>query len=1254
MSLRLILRLFGYTATTLLLLLILLFGALGYLLHSPTGTQWLFAKLNTLTPGELHIERVEGRMTGPLELIGLSYRDGALALELQHFVLDWRPTELLERRLHLLELTLEGSRLQLPPAEPADSESKPAFPAIRLPLTVQLDSLLVDDFQITAPDRQEPTQIQRISLEAHTDQDRVTIAQLQAAAFAVQVELSGALQLSSELPLQLDLSWQYQLPDGPELAGRGTLTGNLTELELIQTLAPPLQGQLQAKLFELLNAPHWQARLQLQEARIGAFAAGFPALVKGELTSKGTLERIEASGRLDLSEPSLGALTTELQAHYAEDRVTAERLLITTPAGTRVEGKAQYVLNAASGQLQADLNWQGLRWPLQGDAVQVQSAQGKLHLDGTPEAYTYRTDLDLALPDLPPVRLNANGNGDLQRLLFDALELKFSEGRLQGKGQLAWSPELNWQAKLQGQELNPGLFNPEFPGNLELTLHSTGRIHQAMPQAELQLERLAGVLRGYPIEAKTDLRLDNQTLQILSLDARSGKNHLQASGSAGTTLDLDWSLKAPQLEALWPGLDGLLQASGKLTGKREAPRIRANIDAEGLAYQTNRIGQLHAVSDIDLAGSQALSLELQARKLQAANQTWQTLALTLTGSRARHQLKLDLTGSGVPQAQLALDAGLSQDYRWQGRLQRLQLDLPHLNRWRLSSPTPFTFAPQEQQLAQTCLVADRGRICGKFSSLKAGGWQADLQATRLPLELAQPWLPDATQIAGQAELTAVFNADSQGRILGNADIQLPKGELAFEVNEAPQTLDFSGSHLHSRFEPKGGQAELNLPLAGLGGIQGQVRLPGLQIPSVQADQQALEGRLTAHVADLGFVSSLAPKLKNVRGRIDADFALGGRLATPRVKGQASLQNGSLDIPEAGLELRELTLQVQAPNLQRLDLQGSVKSGGEQLTLQGQTQLEPEQGFPTKLQIKGKKWLAVNIPEAKVRISPNLTLERDRQRTVLNGDVEIPSARIRLRNLPKSAVSDSPDLVIVRDDQNPPPPLDPKIYSRIRIIFGDRVSFEGMGLSAKLTGNLLVVDEPGRPVTGSGRIGVTDGTYRAYGQDLKIERGYALFAESPVDNPGLDVRAVREVGDVTAGVRVSGTLKNPKLSVFSSPAMRETAALSYLLTGHPPGEATGKDVSVSAALQAAGAGSLAGEIGRQVGLDELRVETSSGLEQASVVAGTYLSPRLYVQYVNELATRETKLRLRYDMTKKLQIQTESGTAQGVDIFYTIER
>jgi len=192
------------------------------------------------------------------------------------------------------------------------------------------------------------------------------------------------------------------------------------------------------------------------------------------------------------------------------------------------------------------------------------------------------------------------------------------------------------------------------------------------------------------------------------------------------------------------------------------------------------------------------------------------------------------------------------------------------------------------------------------------------------------------------------------------------------------------------------------------------------------------------------------------------------------------------------------------------------------------------------------------------------------------------------------------------------------------------------------------------VIGRGRVGIRDGIYRAYGQDLQIQRGYALFADTPVDNPGLDVQAVRVVDTVTAGLRVTGTLKKPNLTLFSTPTLAQSDILSYILSGRPAGQGGAGRAGLTSALAAGGAGQVTDEIARQLGLDELRMETGGNLNEASVVAGTYLSPRLYVQYVNTLASRESSLRFRYDLTRKLQLQTETGNAQGVDLFYTIER
>jgi translocation and assembly module TamB len=440
----------------------------------------------------------------------------------------------------------------------------------------------------------------------------------------------------------------------------------------------------------------------------------------------------------------------------------------------------------------------------------------------------------------------------------------------------------------------------------------------------------------------------------------------------------------------------------------------------------------------------------------------------------------------------------------------------------------------------------------------------------------------------------------------------------------------------------------------LGKVEGELALPAFDPLALQPAKQRLQGRLDLELSDLSRLSLISPAIQNPSGVIAGDFTLAGTLQSPQLLGNIDLSEGAIDIPELGLELREIVLRLHTPANDRLELQGGLRSGNGQLQLKGELTLDGQAGFPASLQLKGTEVTVANLPEAKVEVTPNLTLERDGQATLLKGRIEVPYARLRPREMPSSAVSVPSDLVVVGGDEEEQEAFDPHISAKLRVVLGDRVSFDGFGLRAKLIGSLMVIDEPQRPVIGRGRIGVSEGTFRAYGQDLSIERGFALFVDSPVDNPGLDVKAIREIDEVTAGVQVSGTLKSPEIELFSSPSMSESNALSYLLTGRAAGEGGGGNVGIAAALKVTGAGSVAEELGRQFGLEELRLDTGSTLEEASVVAGTYLSPRLYVQYINELATRETKLRMRYDINKRLQLEAETGKSQAGDLYYTFDR
>ncbi|QJX03279.1 hypothetical protein HML84_07145 [Alcanivorax sp. IO_7] len=63
---------------------------------------------------------------------------------------------------------------------------------------------------------------------------------------------------------------------------------------------------------------------------------------------------------------------------------------------------------------------------------------------------------------------------------------------------------------------------------------------------------------------------------------------------------------------------------------------------------------------------------------------------------------------------------------------------------------------------------------------------------------------------------------------------------------------------------------------------------------------------------------------------------------------------------------------------------------------------------------------------------------------------------------------------------------------VGVSLGDKVHFEGFGLTATLDGDLRVTQQPGQPAQLNGELVIVEGRYRAYGQNLAIENGRLLF------------------------------------------------------------------------------------------------------------------------------------------------------------------
>ncbi|MEG3193779.1 translocation/assembly module TamB domain-containing protein, partial [Lysobacter sp. D1-1-M9] len=154
---------------------------------------------------------------------------------------------------------------------------------------------------------------------------------------------------------------------------------------------------------------------------------------------------------------------------------------------------------------------------------------------------------------------------------------------------------------------------------------------------------------------------------------------------------------------------------------------------------------------------------------------------------------------------------------------------------------------------------------------------------------------------------------------------------------------------------------------------------------------------------------------------------------------------------------------------------------------------------------------------------------------------------------------------------------------------------------------------------------------AYGQDLEISGGRMVWSNDPISDPILNIRAQREVGEVTAGISVTGRVSDLDVEVWSDPASTQSEALAYLTLGRPLSTLSGaerSDVDLASSALTAGGSYLASQIGARIGLDDAGVMQSRALGGSVFGVGKFLSPRLYVGFGVSLLGTGQVLTLRY--------------------------
>ncbi len=871
---------------------------------------------------------------------------------------------------------------------------------------------------------------------------------------------------------------------------------------------------------------------------------------------------------------------------------------------------------------------------------------------------------DVSFKKLNPAKLNktwpeldlsgtVTGSGSMKHGDISSFSVHLLEGELKGSGSLSWKPEMRWVVKIDSERLNPGAQWPKWQGALKVAVQSSGHYEKGVLTVNPSHVSAQGSLRNRPLDVRAELSLSEDVIAFSGLEIRSSKSLFSASGTVADSWSLKWDSRILDAGDFAPGLQGVIQGTGSVTGSRSHPVIKGDISGTSLAFDTYTAESVKVFVDLDMKDERASRVDINAKNLSAGGQKFNTITLNSSGMVASHSIAMK-AGMDTQTMALAMTGGY-KDKTWSGLLTELLLEAGRAGTWSLREPVSVSLSRERAAAEPLCLVSSTTDLCLQASWTGAKGAEGRITVNNLPLSALKSQLPRAVEAEGFIHGTGDFAYLPEGVLSGKGSLTMPGGKLSYQGNDKPVDISLGESRIDFNLDKSALDADIELLLPERGHIKGAITLPGF-IPGItEPASQRIVGNFTADLNNLDLVPVFIEQIPKASGSAAAQISISGTLAETVVTGETIMKDGNIEIPDLGIQLRDIYLTVTGNESGVLNIKGKLSSGSGYAAIQGTVDLHREKGPSADIQVQGENFEAVKVPGAWILVSPDINLKVRENSIDFSGSLIIPEARVEPPDI-SGAVLPSKDVTVV-DMPVAEQKAGWSVTGRLKLSLGDKVTFKGFGLTSRVTGGIDLTEQPGMVTQGRGEFQIVEGQYRAYGQDLAIDNGRLVFA-GIMDDPGLDIRAFRKVKDVTAGVNIQGTLRAPELQVYSSPAMDESDALSYILFGRPMKQLSGSEgnqlygAALSAGLSAGGF--VAKKIGAAFGIEDVEIEKGDAPEQATLFIGKYLSPRLYLSYGIGLFEPVSTIRLRYDLTKQLQVQTEYGIESSGDMFYTIER
>ncbi|HEX5128135.1 MAG TPA: translocation/assembly module TamB domain-containing protein, partial [Usitatibacter sp.] len=973
--------------------------------------------------------------------------------------------------------------------------------------------------------------------------------------------------------------------------------------------------------------------------------------------------------------------------------VTAERLdlhdlEVVLAGGGRAAGRATVTRAGAEANLEvSDVNLAALHGNLQPTKV-----TGRIAATGDTRAQHF----EVALKD-PRFAIEGGAQLTPQRLDIETATVRTSGGAVTAKGGLALAGKREFRFEGEARHFDPSAFVKTTKGDLNFAFVTSGTLSPEIA-GEARLDLTPSTVAGLPASGRVNVAGDQRRVANLDMDVTVGEARAQAKGSFGLAGDaMDFRFNAPNLSTIARPLGvaaaGKVEGEGRLTGTFASPAGRVSLTGANLVLPSNvYVRELSARLEAGVEATSPIDGTIRAKGIALGEETpptpfAQEATVSLKGTREAHRIEATALMRRDATLRAALQGGLDPKAKspaWNGRVESLALT--GAGAFSLVQPTTLSASAERVELGDAQLKGDWG--------------EARFMVTR--------WTPRTLDLKGSSAGIQVQNFARSFRFA-----TVPRSDLVVAVDwdvHAAEQLDASAHLRRVSGDLRVGEPTLPLGLETLeakvevvrGRAQASVRMIGQRVGKIEgsgstrlghsangwrpAPDAPIEAKLVAEHTNL---EALAPWLgpdARIGGRLNATVLVEGTGADPRVSGTARAVDLAVREPTTGFEVERGQIAVKLTGrsavieqfeavtpwrpsegalarMRRVD----VPPQGGRITASGSLDLAGRTGAIT---LKLDKVPATQLASRFLALSGDVQLKAGARDLLVTGALKADAGWIGALDTPPPSPSE--DIVVVRAAKPAPidgePPKEP-IRLDLRLNAGERLYFQGRGLDTRLAGEVHLTGTPGVGLKAEGTIRTVAGTYDGYGQKLTIERGVLTF-QGPLDNPRLNVLALRKGLPVEAGVEVLGTTTRPRVRLVSVPDVPEPEKLSWLVLGRGAADASLGDsaVMVAAAQALLGNNNPGSDITKKIGIDDIKIgraDTSvlgvlpqstvagrTGTPSASevVTVGKRLNRQLYLSYEQGLADAEGTLKLAWRLTRHFQLLARAGYLPGLDAVY----